>query len=199
MSRKMSALLSFILAVICFICLIKMYNHVGFIYLSSVLWMNQLEIFDNQSLVYLIITAFSILIFINLYYALQGKMKRVIIYIEFCLYMIALLVFLLLKSPGIQGVNLSFSGFWIDLQYSTFEVIMNVILFIPLGILLANKLKLVSTVILSFLFIIAIESIQYIFKLGVFDVIDIATNFSGILIGYLPTRVWLYFNNRNKN
>lgn len=195
----MSALLSFILAVICFICLIKMYNHVGFIYLSSVLWMNQLEIFDNQSLVYLIITAFSILIFINLYYALQGKMKRVIIYIEFCLYMIALLVFLLLKSPGIQGVNLSFSGFWIDLQYSTFEVIMNVILFIPLGILLANKLKLVSTVILSFLFIIAIESIQYIFKLGVFDVIDIATNFSGILIGYLPTRVWLYFNNRNKN
>lgn len=195
----MSALLSFILAVICFICLIKMYNHVGFIYLSSVLWMNQLEIFDNQSLVYLIITAFSILIFINLYYALQGKMKRVIIYIEFCLYMIALLVFLLLKSPGIQGVNLSFSGFWIDLQYSTFEVIMNVILFIPLGILLANKLKLVSTVILSFLLIIAIESIQYIFKLGVFDVIDIATNFSGILIGYLPTRVWLYFNNRNKN
>ena len=126
-------------------------------------------------------------------------MKRVIIYIEFCLYMIALLVFLLLKSPGIQGVNLSFSGFWIDLQYSTFEVIMNVILFIPLGILLANKLKLVSTVILSFLLIIAIESIQYIFKLGVFDVIDIATNFSGILIGYLPTRVWLYFNNRNKN
>lgn len=195
----MSALLSFSLAAICFISLIKLYNHVGFIYLSSVLWMNQLEIFDNKTFVYLIIMAFSVLISINLYYALRGKMKRFILYIEFCLYMVALLVFLLLKSPGIQGVNLSFAGFWIDLQYSTFEVVMNVILFIPLGILLANKLKLRSTILLSLIFILAIESIQYLFKLGVFDVIDIATNFAGILIGYLPTRLWLYFNNRNKN
>lgn len=199
MSKKMSALLGLFLAAISFISLIKLYNHVGFIYLSSVLWMNQLEIFDNQAFVYLIITVFSILIFINLYYALQGKMKRLILYIEFCLYLIALLIFLLLKSPGVQGVNLSFAGFWIDLQYSTFEVVMNIILFIPLGILLANKLKIVSTVLLSLIFIITIESIQYIFKLGVFDVIDIATNFSGILIGYLPVRIWLYFNKRKKS
>ncbi|MBS7578219.1 MULTISPECIES: VanZ family protein [unclassified Enterococcus] len=196
MSKKMSALISLFLAAVCFISLIKMYNHVGFIYLSSVLWMNQLEIFDNHTFVYSMITVLTVLVFTNLYYTLQGKMKRFVLYAEFCLYMAALLVFLLLKSPGVQGINLSFTGFWIDLQYSTFEVIMNIVLFIPLGILLANKLKLVSTILLSLLFILSIESIQYIFKLGVFDVIDIATNFSGILIGYLPTRLWLFYRSR---
>lgn len=194
MKKKNAAILSLILSSICFIVLIQLYNHVGHLYLSSVLWINRLEKFDKTALIYLVISLFSGLAFLNIYLFLRRKMNRLFLSFEFLCYIAALLVFLLLKSPGTQGVNLDFSRFIMDLEYSTFEIVMNTVLFIPIGLLLGNKKRIFTMIFLSITFILSIEITQYLFKLGIFDVIDIATNFTGVLIGYLIARIYNFFS-----
>ena len=42
----------------------------------------------------------------------------------------------------------------------------------------------VKTILLSIAMLFGIEAIQYIFSLGIFDLLDILLNFFGLLIGY---------------
>lgn len=72
--------------------------------------------------------------------------------------------------------------------YSMMETIMNVVIFIPMGmyagILLRNKafgMKLLFFFLISLL----LEGLQYVFKFGAFDITDLLTNTTGGIIGYL--------------
>lgn len=72
--------------------------------------------------------------------------------------------------------------------YSMMETIMNVVIFIPMGMyagtLFRNKLFGFK---LFFFFLISLilEGLQYVFKLGAFDITDLMTNTTGGIIGYL--------------
>jgi glycopeptide antibiotics resistance protein len=73
-------------------------------------------------------------------------------------------------------------GIWF---YNTFG---NIILFLPLGILITsvflNVKYFIQVFYLSFFVSLGIELIQYLTKLGVFDVDDIILNITGSLIGF---------------
>ncbi|MDR1567866.1 MAG: VanZ family protein [Streptococcaceae bacterium] len=199
MGKKNSSITSSILAFSCFLGLIKLYQHVGFIYFKSVLWMNRLEQFDHQLIIYGLILLFSILVFINSNQLLQHKLNKTLIYFEFVAYLLALMFFLLFKSPGIKGINLDFSLFWIDLQYTTFEFVMNIVLFVPLGWFLAYKMRYLTVSIFSFVLILTVECLQFWLSLGVLDVIDILTNLIGVLCGILLSKLFsLHFNYKLK-
>ncbi len=82
--------------------------------------------------------------------------------------------------------------------YSMMETIMNVVIFIPLGVYLGLLfrektfgLKLLSFFLISLL----LESMQYILRIGTFDVTDLLTNTTGGTLGYLV--FWVLLKSAN--
>ena len=64
---------------------------------------------------------------------------------------------------------------------NTFVPLMNVLMFIPLGILSKGNKKVLPFYFIGILFI---EILQYTFSLGIFDIADIISNYVGTIIGY---------------
>lgn len=108
-----------------------------------------------------------------------------------------MMYFLLFKSIGIQGIELNPISFITDMFYGDiFIVLFNIIMFIPLGFAL-NLTKKNMIFILFCLFLV--ETIQFIFHLGFFDLSDIVTNFIGYLLGTLIAQNKLFEKNiKNK-
>lgn len=76
----------------------------------------------------------------------------------------------------------------IDLTFWIYNLLGNIVIFIPLGVLLTLLIKQVSikkTLAAAFLIIVLAESIQLITRVGVFDVDDIILNLLGCTVGYM--------------
>ena len=58
------------------------------------------------------------------------------------------------------------------------ELILNTAYFIPLGCLYGLRAKPVEAALIALITIIGIETIQYVFYIGTFDIWDIITNFT---------------------
>lgn len=124
--------------------------------------------------------------------------------ILFIIYLVALYWILLLKL-GVQfsymeerRINLvPFRQFLL----LTSENILNVVVFVPLGIyagILFDKWLFSKKLSFVFLLSLLVEALQYILRVGAFDITDIITNTSGALIGLIVFN-WLekafdYFN-----
>ncbi len=68
------------------------------------------------------------------------------------------------------------------------EIILNIVIFIPLGIyagVLYERWNFRTKIIFIGSISLAFESLQYIFKIGAFDITDIITNTTGGIIGLL--------------
>lgn len=88
----------------------------------------------------------------------------------------------------------------VDFRYYELEVWIynlfgNLAAFMPLGFLLPivlnSKRKLVMTLAFSLFFLIAAETAQLVFRVGVFDVDDLILNMIGVLSGYMLYKlVW---------
>lgn len=89
---------------------------------------------------------------------------------------------------GNRSVNLiPFSEFFASNGKIDFvEIILNVIIFLPLGIyagVLFERWTFRKKIIFFFLTSLLIEGLQFILKVGAFDITDIITNISGGIIG----------------
>lgn len=72
--------------------------------------------------------------------------------------------------------------------YSKMETLLNVLIFIPLGVyagLLFRKRSFGRQFLFFFLISLSLESLQFLFKIGAFDITDLMTNSLGGVIGYL--------------
>lgn len=82
--------------------------------------------------------------------------------------------------------------------YAIFNLIGNVVCFIPFGALLPVIIPscrtMIRTVILTMMFTFLIESVQLVFKIGIFDVDDIILNTLGGILGYgcykVAMKIW---------
>ena len=69
------------------------------------------------------------------------------------------------------------------------NIIGNIILFIPMGIIMKSlNVRLIEFLILILFIIFLIELTQYISKRGVFDISDIILNYIGCILGYILIR-----------
>ena len=60
--------------------------------------------------------------------------------------------------------------------------------------ILTNKyFNLFKTIAYANVFIIGIEIIQLVFRLGIFDVLDIILNILGVLVGFISYRLWSWY------
>lgn len=102
------------------------------------------------------------------------------------------------RKPGIARAK--FIPFW-SYSYPALwmEIILNYILFIPLGLLLYlyfGKRKGLKVVLFGFLLSSSIEIIQLVFKIGLFEFDDIIGNTIGCLIGAVVGRAVLKICNK---
>lgn len=103
------------------------------------------------------------------------------------LYVIAFLITVFFKNGGygIRLVNLDISACLIELEQYPLVEILNVLLWIPFGAWLRLKTTNYKTAVMSgFIFSLVIETIQYIFALGVSDINDLIANTLGFVIGF---------------
>lgn len=135
------------------------------------------QVFLN--LVIIILLAYFVYAFLKL--LLTRKLKKQTLLLLYFIYFLALFYLLFLKNIGIQGISLNPLSFARELYWgSHFVPIMNLLMFIPLGLLFSSRM---SNLLLCLIALFSVESIQYFGHLGIFDLGDIVLNMLGILIG----------------
>ena len=89
--------------------------------------------------------------------------------------------------------NLSWKLFAAGVQSERDQVTLNVILFLPFGILWdiirENKSSLKECAVIGGLISLSVETMQYISARGVFDIEDLLTNIIGMIIGTVIIKV----------
>lgn len=131
------------------------------------------------NLVIIVLLSYFVYAFLKL--LLTRKLKKQTLLLLYLIYFLALFYLLFLKNIGIQGLSLNPLSFARELYWgSHFVPIMNLLMFIPLGLLFSSRL---SNLLLCLLTLFSVESIQYFGHLGVFDLGDITLNMLGILVG----------------
>ena len=131
------------------------------------------------NLVIIVLLSYFVYAFLKL--LLTRKLKKQTLLLLYFIYFLALFYLLFLKNIGTQGLSLNPLSFARELYWgSHFVPIMNLLMFIPLGLLFSSRL---SNLLLCLLTLFSVESIQYFGYLGVFDLGDITLNMFGILIG----------------
>jgi glycopeptide antibiotics resistance protein len=126
-----------------------------------------------------------------LFQVLYGAKVSTFMRLSTLLYGVIFITLVMLKSIGVQGLNLDFTQIVTDFSISPSEMFMNIVLFIPLGVMIKRVMKRFTLSIVAGLVLsIIIENIQYVFHLGIFDVIDIAMNFAGIVLGVALSKYW---------
>lgn len=127
-------------------------------------------------LIQVLIITFFLYIFLQSF--LTGYIPRWSVFIFYALYIPLLFFVLFLKNIGIKGFEAN--PFLFIQQFFTLTVLLNSVLFVPLGCLFKLDKR---TIIGFFLCILAVESCQFVFSLGIFDVGDIFTNTCGFALG----------------
>lgn len=131
------------------------------------------------NLVIIVLLSYFVYAFLKL--LLTRKLKKQTLLLLYFIYFLALFYLLFLKNVGTQGLSLNPLSFARELYWgSHFVPIMNLLMFIPLGLLFSSRL---SNLLLCLLTLFSVESIQYFGHLGVFDLGDITLNMLGILVG----------------
>ena len=131
------------------------------------------------NLVIIVLLSYFVYAFLKL--LLTRQLKKQTLLLLYFIYFLALFYLLFLKNIGSQGLSLNPLSFARELYWgSHFVPIMNLLMFILLGLLFSSRL---SNLLLCLLTLFTVESIQYFGHLGVFDLGDITLNMLGILVG----------------
>lgn len=108
-------------------------------------------------------------------------------------YSIFLIMVLFFRIPSHTNIEEQFYLIkWVKLLLTNktvfINIVGNILIFIPYGYILRLTIKKKYVILISIIPIILLELIQYITRLGIFDIIDIFLNYIGTLIGILGER-----------
>lgn len=118
---------------------------------------------------------------------INKRLDNFSVYLLWVSYFTVLIFILFLRMNNLQGMNLNPLNIIDDISNSSLfylTIVLNIIMIIPIGYLF-KKFQLLKATLIATIFFIAIESIQYTFCVGVFDIIDIILYYIGFYIGYL--------------
>lgn len=104
-------------------------------------------------------------------------------YLAYSLYACLLFVMLFTKADTAHAISLNPLDF-LSWHPGVLEFLLNIVAFIPLGVWYGTHAKPWEFVVVALVTILGIETIQYVFYLGIFAVSDILANFVGCTVGY---------------
>lgn len=116
---------------------------------------------------------------------MKSTIYKTFIFYFYSLYSIFLFMMLFCKIKyHHQIVLIPFEFFRFNIRH-IMEAALNLIYFVPLGILYRNFLCWKNLLFIGIIFIVGIETMQYLLFIGAFQTEDIIMNLSGIIIGAL--------------
>lgn len=133
----------------------------------------------------------------------QNKIIKILL-ITYLFILTWIIVFKLSFNPQelstIRSINLIPFHYDNEVSFHLTEVIENILIFIPLGILLKmSNHSIKNSILYGLILSIIYESLQYIFAIGATDITDIITNTIGSFIGALSYYILLkVFKNQSK-
>lgn len=102
------------------------------------------------------------------------------------LYLSSLWYVLFNRTPGTRGINLDITQFGAQFASTPLDMMWNIVIFLPLGMVLQALIKSMwKTAIGAAVLALIVEGAQYIFSVGIFDILDIVLNVGGIMLGAL--------------
>lgn len=140
-----------------------------------------------EPLLYLLILFGQTLIFYGSSYLLLNPSHRIPTFVLRLLWVIYFLVMILLLFFRVyhdNNINLNLLELFNFEIANLSQIILNLIVFIPIGYWLKH-FKTTSALLISLFLITSIEIIQFISHRGIFDVVDILIDTFGIMIGYI--------------
>ena len=111
------------------------------------------------------------------------KFTVIYTYLFYSVYLFLLFIVLFAKARNYHSYSFELFDFAVRNKRVLLEAALNIIYFIPLGILFSFKSRFWEFCLISVLFICGVETIQYVFYIGTFAVSDIMLNLIGCLIG----------------
>ncbi len=126
---------------------------------------------------------------------------RKLLAVAFCIYIFVVLRLTVLRDTALSdySYNLSLFSDLISVykNSTTWQFLRlflgNILWFVPFGFLLPcifQKSTFLKTILLGFAFSLAIESLQFVFKMGVFEIDDLLLNTFGTVLGYFALFVF---------
>ena len=101
-------------------------------------------------------------------------------------YCILLFLVIMLKSPGVRGINWNVSVIMGEVIPLSPTLVLNLLLFVPVGMMFYRTFSLyVRARVMAVAAIVVTEFLQYILRLGICDVNDVIINCGGIACGML--------------
>lgn len=135
----------------------------------------------SLNIIITLIISYFTYVFLNL--CTNRQMKSSTLISCYFIYFFSLVYLLFLKNIGTQGFSLNPLSFIGEIENgSRFVPVMNLLMFVPLGFLYPLSRK---NILLGFLGILMIESCQFVFHLGIFDLGDVSLNLLSLTIGNL--------------
>lgn len=121
-------------------------------------------------------------------------------------YSIALITVIFVRNTTDNNItSISYIKDWLKILFTNKIVFINVwgniVIYMPLYLLITNgihKLRKLLTIVILFIIIVSSEFIQYILKVGVFDIIDIILNTIGLLVISFLNEVFRWKRNQRK-
>lgn len=120
---------------------------------------------------------------------LRKKFSPIYLYLFYSVYLFLLFIVLFGKARNYHSYSLVPWDFLVWDRTTLTEALLNVIYFIPLGVLFSFASKWWEFLVVSFLVILGIETIQYVFSIGTFAVSDILLNLFGCILGSIFYRL----------
>lgn len=186
MVRKITSLLvAAIVGVAGFVASIRFFGGIGYHFLAMLLGNGGPNVMSNPVFM---ISLHSIIAAIAFFMTLQVAMNRYFIpavKIAPIVYAIFALVLIMMKSRGVQGLNLNPLDLINHFACSPATVFFNMLVFLPFGITFHSKgVSFKESTVIGFAVSLFCEAAQFIFKLGLFDIVDITLNVFSFIFGY---------------
>ena len=119
-------------------------------------------------------------------FLLFSGVPEILAWSEAAAYSLLLLASIMLKSPGKRGLNLNPLQIVDELEASSPTLVLNLVLFMPLGMFFHRWLTSSVTAHMAIVSTLcAMETFQYALSLGIADINNVLVNYLGILLGML--------------
>ena len=139
----------------------------------------------EQILYVLVYLGQSILFYLLSQLLFKETISKQLIQFMWCLYACVMVVLLFGRPYLGASVNLNLLKL-IDMNlYLFFQNMFNFLFFIPIGFVFKRNNSKKRVLIISLIFVVLLETLQLVFMRGVFDIVDILCNVSGIFAGFI--------------
>ncbi|MDR1606389.1 MAG: VanZ family protein [Streptococcaceae bacterium] len=119
----------------------------------------------------------------------RGQLSAVFLYLSSAFYLFLLFVVLFTKAHAYHALTLNPFDFLSSDRTTILEAILNIIAFIPLGMIYSLQTTPKQYIVIATVTIVSIETIQYLFYLGTWSISDILLNLIGTTTGFCLWRL----------